>query len=208
MLENEREVREDRRVIRSRRRVQAAFTELLAERDFNKITVQDIAERADINRATFYAHFDDKYDLLIYNVRDELQAMLAQRLTPADELTRDNLRLLALTVSDFMTRFAGRCHHPAGSRMAERPLFMIVAQIQQYVYDLLFDWIGSTQTAHQGGDQVSPQCMAAMLSWMIFAGISPLSPMDHSVQIESIVEQMMAFLTPSLAQHIPGFDKA
>ena len=53
----------DPRVKRTRKLLQDALLELLAEKSFDAITVQDIAERSTINRATFYAHFVDKYDL-------------------------------------------------------------------------------------------------------------------------------------------------
>ena len=47
---------EYRSAIRSRRMIREAYTVLLKEKDLSKITVTDIVNRADINRATFYAH--------------------------------------------------------------------------------------------------------------------------------------------------------
>ena len=44
---------------RSRMLIRQAYTELLKEKDLNKITVTDIVNRADINRGTFYAHYPD-----------------------------------------------------------------------------------------------------------------------------------------------------
>ncbi|MDR1816047.1 MAG: TetR/AcrR family transcriptional regulator [Clostridiales Family XIII bacterium] len=44
--------------------IKGAFIELLGERPIAKITVKEICARADVNRATFYAHFQDSYDLL------------------------------------------------------------------------------------------------------------------------------------------------
>lgn len=41
-----------------------AVIELMAEKNFDDITIQDIADRADINRGTIYLHYQDKYDLL------------------------------------------------------------------------------------------------------------------------------------------------
>src|SRR5215472_13091968 len=54
----------DLRVWRTRKLVQAAFIGLVEERGFAAITVRDIAQRAMINRATFYRHYQDKYDLV------------------------------------------------------------------------------------------------------------------------------------------------
>lgn len=50
---------EYRSAMRSRRLIREAYTALLREKDLSKITVTDIVKRADINRATFYAHYPD-----------------------------------------------------------------------------------------------------------------------------------------------------
>jgi AcrR family transcriptional regulator len=54
----------DRRTRRTRRALQNALLNLAEERDLESITVQEITNRADINRATFYQHFRDKDDLV------------------------------------------------------------------------------------------------------------------------------------------------
>ncbi len=54
----------DPRVKRTRQLLQRAFLDLYQEKSFSLITVQDIAERATVNRVTFYAHFEDKYALM------------------------------------------------------------------------------------------------------------------------------------------------
>lgn len=53
----------NRRRQESRRRIQAAFAELLEERDLDHVTVSAICERAQLNRSTFYASYQDVYDL-------------------------------------------------------------------------------------------------------------------------------------------------
>lgn len=54
----------DRRQKRTRETIFRAFTALLAKKEFHQITVGEIIERADVGRATFYAHFETKDDLL------------------------------------------------------------------------------------------------------------------------------------------------
>jgi AcrR family transcriptional regulator len=56
----------DRRILKTREDIRNAFIVLLKEKIFDEITVKDIAEKANINRATFYKHYDDKYDLIAY----------------------------------------------------------------------------------------------------------------------------------------------
>jgi AcrR family transcriptional regulator len=54
----------DRRIQKTRQLIMNTFIGLLAEKGFEKITINDIAERADINRGTVYLHYVDKFDLL------------------------------------------------------------------------------------------------------------------------------------------------
>lgn len=54
----------DLRVIRTKKSIRKAFLDLIKEKSYNKITIQDIAQEAMINRNTFYLHYLDKDDLL------------------------------------------------------------------------------------------------------------------------------------------------
>ncbi|MBL1226941.1 TetR/AcrR family transcriptional regulator [Enterococcus sp. BWR-S5] len=55
--------KKDLRVMRTHKMIIEAFFHLVEEKGFEAITIQEIADRAMINRATFYAHFKDKQDL-------------------------------------------------------------------------------------------------------------------------------------------------
>lgn len=58
------EKKQDMRYKRTQRNLKAALIELLKEKNINKISVRELSERSDINRATFYLHYDSPYDLL------------------------------------------------------------------------------------------------------------------------------------------------
>ena len=62
------EVKEDRRVLRTRLTLRSAMVALIRERGFEALTVQDIIDRADVGRSTFYSHFKSKEDLLTGSV--------------------------------------------------------------------------------------------------------------------------------------------
>ena len=68
--EEGRGARPDRRVARSRRALKEALTDLILERGYESVTVQDVIDRADVGRSTFYAHFLDKDDLLMAILAD------------------------------------------------------------------------------------------------------------------------------------------
>jgi AcrR family transcriptional regulator len=57
--------RADRRVERTRRSCMHALVSLIAEKGYERITVQEIIDRADVGRSTFYAHYADKEALLL-----------------------------------------------------------------------------------------------------------------------------------------------
>jgi AcrR family transcriptional regulator len=56
--------RQDRRIQRTQQFLEAALLSLIKEKDFDAISVQEIIDRANVGRATFYAHYDNKEDLL------------------------------------------------------------------------------------------------------------------------------------------------
>src|SRR3569833_2948800 len=69
---------EDRRVQRTKRLLREALFALIKEKGFEKLSVQDIIDRANVGRATFYAHFENKEDLLMSGF-DALRTSLRER---------------------------------------------------------------------------------------------------------------------------------
>ncbi|WP_339272385.1 TetR/AcrR family transcriptional regulator [Paenibacillus sp. FSL W8-0426] len=57
-------VKMDRRIAKTQEALKKAVIELMREKNFDDITIQDIADQADLNRGTIYLHYQDKYDLL------------------------------------------------------------------------------------------------------------------------------------------------
>lgn len=53
----------DRRIAKTKKAIYRAFAQLLSEKNINDITIKDIADRADINRKTFYNYYDGIYEL-------------------------------------------------------------------------------------------------------------------------------------------------
>jgi len=87
--------RTDRRVLRTRDVLGDALVELMHEKPFDDITVQEVLDRAGVGRSTFYAHYSDKDDLFLSDVEDFFKMFSTkltrsgaspQRLAPVTEL--------------------------------------------------------------------------------------------------------------------------
>lgn len=117
----------DLRIIKTQRSIHSAFLELMKEKGFSKLTVKDIISTAEINRSTFYAHYEDKYDLLEQVERELLnrinEAPIREGVLQGDidneafvevvrsraQLIKENGQLLAMLLSeDGDPAFAGR----------------------------------------------------------------------------------------------------
>ena len=81
----------DRRITKSKKALRGALISLMEERGFDGFTVNDLCERADLNRGTFYNHFRDKDDLLA-RLEDEVMA----------DLDRLQGQMQSLTVRELM----------------------------------------------------------------------------------------------------------
>jgi AcrR family transcriptional regulator len=83
----------DRRVSRTRRQLREAILALVLEKGYDAVTVEDITERADLGRTTFYLHYNDKEELLlecISSIAEELRAQV-----PFDRIAQGDNGVLA-----------------------------------------------------------------------------------------------------------------
>lgn len=89
-----RSTKSDRRSQRTRELLGHALISLLGERRYDAITVQDIIDRANIGRSTFYAHYLDKEDLLVSEFARVLD-LLTEQIGPAEQGGPQRLLVLA-----------------------------------------------------------------------------------------------------------------
>lgn len=87
----------DRRVRRTRRRLGDALVALIAERGYDALTVEEITERADVGRTTFYSHYQDKDDLLLEitgEVAEQIELQFLHLLASHDVCIEDVIGLM------------------------------------------------------------------------------------------------------------------
>lgn len=87
----------DRRVARSKQAFKSALLALLAEKDFQEITITEIVDRADFNRGTFYAHYTNKDGLLDDVIDDVLSGLLDSYREPYKHVESFHLDELSVT---------------------------------------------------------------------------------------------------------------
>ena len=131
----------DPRVLRTRRLLRQALVELVAEQDFESITVQDITDRATLNRATLYLHYQDKYDLL----EDVFHEMIAGLVPlPPPQIT-DQDRFNA--IKQVQRIIAHIAEHDAFylALLGQRGVPAFISQVRAYIEDVISAWVSALQ---------------------------------------------------------------
>ena len=88
----------DPRILRTKKLLVESFQQVSREKKMSQITVKDITERATVNRATFYAHFTDKYDILDYTLSVTILKDLNDALT-ISEIVNASVISICLSLS-------------------------------------------------------------------------------------------------------------
>jgi AcrR family transcriptional regulator len=183
----------DPRVKRTHQLLMQAFIDLLEQKkNIYSITVQDITAYATVNRATFYAHFADKYAFLECWMREKFQKKLKNELPNAVLSDTKSLQTLILIVFDFLVRT--RQYMTVADRQFE-PLFEIT--IQKELYHLLLSWLNEQTDASVS--QVTVETTALIASWGIFGSAIEWSrhPQDQSVEV--VAREVLVVVAAGLA---------
>ena len=137
----------NRSAVRSRRMLQEAFSELLGEKPFEKISVADIVGRADVSRSTFYAHYKNTDDLLNTMVSDFVDKLFAVADKASDlGFLEDPRELMELTIS-YLKQDGSLYRAVAGTPAAN----LFIASMKDYLTRRLLDAAGP-QGAPADGD--------------------------------------------------------
>jgi AcrR family transcriptional regulator len=186
----EHEEKLDPRVKRTRSLILQSFNGLLAEKSFDAISVQDVTERAQINRATFYKHhFVDKYDLLDYWVRQQFRQEIEARVLDACHYTPENLRTLILTVCEFLSKVRTDC---VQSQRQFEPL--IEKQVKNQIYELLNIWLAKMNTP------ITTELPATVATWAIYGLASHWSHAKKRPALEKFVDEALPLVAVNLEQ--------
>ncbi|HYE12583.1 MAG TPA: TetR/AcrR family transcriptional regulator [Patescibacteria group bacterium] len=178
----------DPRVTRTRNLILNAFLTLVEEKSFEAITVKDIAERATVNRATFYDHFVDKYALLEYVVSEAFMDIVSSRLQPKTELTEETARGLILSMCDYQEAINGQCKQKYSSIAA-----LVENKLQLQLQDIVITMLENT-TAFAGTERKKLELVAAMISCSIYGAANHWYTSGKSTNASSAAEEILPFV--------------
>lgn len=180
----------DPRILRSRRMLMDALARLLNQKEFDDISIQEIADEATLNRATFYLHYPDKSALLQAMTAARFSELIARR-----GLSFSNcdgaLRAIALGVCDFLAE-----NTSCPSQLAKMPLENSIIPVVEGMFRM-----GAEKHQTQPGTDL--ELLASTAAWAVFGAARRWYQTSDRVPAEQMaakIEEMVKpiFLSASL----------
>jgi AcrR family transcriptional regulator len=180
----------DPRILRTRKLLQQALVNLMKEKEFDNISVQDIAEAATINRATFYDHYPDKFALLECTVGTRFDELLAERGINFTSTCSSALKAMALGVCDFIASSQQLCSEKVG-QMEPHMESAVIAVVRRMILEGL--------EKHPSSQQISPQMIATTASWAIYGAAKEWAQTPNRPPSHAVVDTIVMLVSPVLA---------
>lgn len=153
-------LRIDPRITRTKNLIMDAFVQLSMKKEFKDITIKDITEEATVNRATFYSHFTDKYDLLDIVLTEDLMKKVFNELKLYDELSEETIVQIFLSITTFQTELSTQC-----KRSYDAFKSTIEAKLKAELEELLYKLLLKNQPEE---NLETLRIVSVMLSWGIY----------------------------------------
>jgi AcrR family transcriptional regulator len=179
----------DPRILRTRQLLRQSLVRLLESKDFDKISVHDIAEAATVNRVTFYDHYTDKFALLECVVDSRFNELIAQRGVRFDGTCSSALTGIVLAVCDYLAGTPGI--EGERSRTMEPHLeSAVIAVVRRMLLEGL--------RQHPTDTPVTPEMVATTLSWAIYGAAQEWVRTPNRPASEQIVGPLVRLVSPLL----------
>src|SRR6516165_6348611 len=173
----------DPRVLRSRQMLMESLLRLLTRKEFDDISIQEIADEATLNRATFYLHYPDKNALLQAMTAARFRDLIARRglsFTNCDGA----LRAIALGVCDYLAETSA-----CPGQLAKMPL---EGSIIPVVEDMFQEGAGK----HAMAPGTDPKLLATAAAWAIFGAARRWHQTPDRVPAEEMAAKIEAMVKP------------
>lgn len=176
----------DLRVTKTRKSIMQAFIKLSDEKDFKNITVKDITQEALINRATFYYHFSDIYDLLDKALPEELLIDLNYEYFDQKSIDEATLTYIFKIVSEFQLSLSRRCHRSYPETIGNI--------IQEHIERVLLRLLSEADFE----DENTRQLAASMLSASIYRASEKWCESFSDLSAEAYIKRVTPYIISGL----------
>ena len=180
----------DRRVQRTRQLLLEALLALILEKDFDSVTVQDVIDRANVGRSTFYAHFHDKEDLLLSGF-EHLRTQLEEHLM-SESVTSDSP--WALSLSMFQHAQEHRQIHKALAGKQGGNIGL--THIQKYLFTYLHTHMKQVLSKKRKG--IPPEILAQYISGSFISLLTWWLENDSTYSAEEMNEYYRQLVQPGV----------
>lgn len=173
----------DPRILRSRRMLMEALARLLTQKEFDDISIQEIADESTLNRATFYLHYSDKNALLQAMTGARFRELIERRglsFTDCDGA----LRAIALGVCDYLAETAG-----CPTELTKLPLEKSIIPV---VEDIFREGSGR----HETRPGVDPELLATTAAWAVFGAVQRWYQTPDRIPAEDMAARIEAMVKP------------
>lgn len=123
----------DRRIQKSKDAIEKAFIDLMCDKGFDQITIQDISDSANVGRRTFYHHYEDKYDLLSSLINSHISELRSICHAPKNyNLAQQDLLWFAY-FEEHYTFFSAMLSGQGAFTFRELLLTFVIEELKDYV---------------------------------------------------------------------------
>lgn len=177
------ESKSDPRALRTLKLIMDSFIILSEKKDFPDITVKDITAEAMINRATFYYHFEDKYDLLDRALSEVLMVNLSSDQYEERELSEEAIISIFIAITNFQKSLSARCHGGYEDTIAR----IIREQLEVIFYKML-------SKHRETDDKQALKITAVILSWGIYGASVDWSKNSKKLPPEEFIKLAIPYI--------------
>jgi AcrR family transcriptional regulator len=175
----------DPRIVRSRRMLMDALVKLLNQKEFEDISIQEIADEATLNRATFYLHFSDKNALLQAMNAARFRELIARRGLAFSDCD-DALRAIALGVCDHLAETTG-C-----------PTQLAKMSLEGSIIPVVEDMFLEGAVNHPVAPGIDPELLATMVASAIFGAARRWYQTPNRIPAEEMASRIAKMVKPML----------
>jgi AcrR family transcriptional regulator len=175
----------DPRILRSRRMLMEALAKLLTRKEFSDISIQEIADEATLNRATFYLHYPDKNALLQAMTAARFGELVARRGLAFSDCD-GALRAIALGVCDYLSETTG-C-----------PAQLAKMSFEGSIIPVVESWFREGASRHPARPGVDPELVATTVAWAIYGAARRWYQTPDRIPAEQMAAKIEAMVKPIL----------